>query len=372
MLAYCLLVCVLVLLAVAIGLGVGFSKRNDDPPATFAPTTQAPTPIPPPTPPPVRMPVSLPPREPLPTFEPKLDEPTTEIVLLSTGDTTIYRDGILAEEPQGSELTMLVQSGEAGNIDLPSAFALIQFDLNGTTVDRTDGNIVAIMCLVHLPNTTEVERVATYSTCLVLPIDDSYIESWSAADASFEIPESCDGGVVEFNVSSSDESFCIDVSSALMRSTSRLRGRQRSRQLQDTSSILLMIDAAQLGVEQAGDRFYTREEAKEDLRPTLTLSQDNETDSPSVVNTETTAPNNSTIGDFDPCGICVEGELATLPEVVLPVPPELLPDGVPAEEANCGMVDELCSNGFCNEDVCAQLANFAPTISPLCGCELVV
>jgi hypothetical protein len=321
------------------------------------------------------MPVSLPARDPLPTFEPTdiPDEPTTAISFESTGDTTIYRDGVLAEEAHGSDDTMLVQRGEVGNVDLPSAFSLIQFDLNETISGDTDGNIVAIMCLSHLPN-MEVESLAAYLTCLIPHVDDSNIESWSASDASFTIPEDCEGGVVEFNVTSSDESFCIDVSFTLTRTVSRLRGQQRSRELQDTSSFLLMIDVAQQGGggAQAGDRFYTRQAANKDLRPILTISQSNETFAPSVGDTETTAPTNSTIGDFDPCGICFEGETVTLPEVILPVPPELLPDGVPAEEADCGMVDELCLTGFCNVNVCSQLANFAPTISPLCGCELEV
>lgn len=363
------------------GLGVGLSQKNDDePPATPAPTTPAPTPLPPPTAPPVRIPVSLPPRPTLPTLQPTgiSGKLPAEIELVAIADTTIYRDGVLAEESHGSEDSMLVQNGEAGNVDLPSTFALIQFDLNGTSTDFTDfinaDSTVAIMCLDRLPGTEE-ERVAIYSTCVVLPSDDAPgIETWTAADAPYTIPDDCQGGAVEFNVSSSDGMLCIDVTSALptSTSTSRLRGRDRSRQLQDTPSFLFMIDGAQQGLEQAGDRFYTREAANADLHPTLTFTQDGETVSPSEMDTETASPTNITMGDYDPCGICEDGEMVTLPDAILPIPAELLPDGLPAEEASCALVDAVCSTGYCSEEVCATIAEFAPTISPICGCELEI
>jgi hypothetical protein len=367
-LALGLALCMAILIAIAIGLGVGLSKKNDDPPA---PATLAPTPVPAPTAPPVRMPVSLPPREPTSAPTTTSDEPATEINVFASADTTIYRDGVLAGEPQGTEDTMLVQSGEAGNVDLPSAFSLVQFDLNGTSIDTSDDATVAIMCLEHLPN-IETDQVSTYATCRILASPDATIEDWTVEDAGYTIPDDCAGGVVEFNVSSADESFCIDVTAAVSQSSSAIGLRGRSRQLQPVDSLLFMIDAAQQGLEQAGDRFYTSNAENPEWRPSLSITQDSTTVSPTLTETETMSPTNATLGDFLPCSICEDGSSPTMPEVVLPVPAELLPDGVPPEEANCGLVDDLCSNGFCNEEVCAQLVDFAGTLGPLCGCDLEI
>ncbi|KAG7337201.1 NAD-dependent epimerase/dehydratase [Nitzschia inconspicua] len=326
-----------------------------------------------PTPPPIRMPVSLPPR----TFAPTLaqDDLQPEIILVSTADTTIYREGILAEEAHGTADTMLVQRGEAGNMDLPSAFSLVEFDLSetGTIVDLFDGSAKATLCLEHLPS-TEPGRVATYATCQVLPTVDSSIETLTGGNASYVIPDDCEGGVVEFNVSSTDDELCFDVTSALVQPilTTRLRGRKR-RQLQSMNSFLFLIDAPQQNVGQEGDRFYTRNAENSEYHPTLTITQNLATVSPSSNMTElptfdmTEAPINGTVGDFDPCSICADGEILTSPDTVLDVPPELLPDGIPPEEANCGLVDELCSIGFCDPAVCNQLLDFTAVLGPLCG-----
>lgn len=374
MLAWGLCAAFIILLIVAIGLGVGLSRKEKDPEPTPAPTP-VPTMAPLPTAPPVRMPVSLPPRDPDPTTAPTAEPQGNiqESIFISSADTTIYRDGPLAGEAQGGEDTMLVQSGEAGNLDLASAFSLVQFGLNGTTIDLSDESTLALMCLQHLPS-TEQGQIATYATCRVAAPADADVESWTLDNAPYVMPDDCEGGMVQFNVSAADELFCIDVTFALNPSTQTesLRGRPK-RQLQDLDSFLFMIDAVQLGLGQAGDRFYTSNAADTAQHPTLTITQDgfSGTQTPTI-DSETSPPSNVTLGEFDPCFICPEGEVLTLNDAVLAVPAELLPDGLPAEEATCGLVDEICSNGFCDEQVCARLEEFAGTLRPTCGCELEV
>lgn len=375
-LAWGLCIAFVVLLIVAIGLGVGLSRKDKEPEPTPSPTL-VPTIAPLRTAPPVRLPVSLPPREPDPTSAPSAEQRgnnTQEINLISSADTTIYRDGALVGDAQGGEETMLVQSGEAGNVDLPSAFSLVQFGLNGTTIDLSDDSTVALMCLQHLPS-TEGEQIATYATCRVDAPADADIESWTLNNAAYTMPDDCEGGIVQFNVSATDELFCIDVTFALNQSTQteNLRGRHK-RHLLDLDSFLFMIDAVQLGLGQAGDRFYTSNAADTAQHPTLTITQDGrpETQTPTIIGSETPPPSNITLGDFDPCFICADGEILTIEDAVLAVPAELLPDGIPAEGATCGLVDEICSNGFCDEQVCAQLEEFAATVRPICGCELEV
>ena len=372
--AIILFCCCIFLIAIAVGLGVGLSKKNDDDPASV-PTTLPPTPVPVPTAPPVRMPVSLPPRSPLPTDAPTLagsPPPFEPVIVESSADTTIYRDGFDAGGPQGSEETMLVQSGVPGNADLPSAFSLVQFDLDSAIPTDVD----SFLCLGHVQgdDIVDEESSVTYRACS-LPPTDVDIESLTGSDVSYTIPEDCVSEVVLFDVTPQDDVVCFNVAPTLVTQRVRLRGRQR--QLQSSTSYLFMLDSPP-GSEQPGDRFYTRNSADTSLRPTLEVGTEiPKTDVPTTNLTQTLPPDtlppsNTTAGDFPPCGVCAEEQEVTLPDASLPVPPELLPPGIEPEQATCGFVDQFCMNGGCSPDICTTIEQATAAISPLCGCSVEI
>ncbi|KAL3939817.1 MAG: hypothetical protein SGARI_001231 [Bacillariaceae sp.] len=358
--------CCIFLIAIAVGLGVGLSKKNDDdsvPTPAPAPTTPAPTPVPAPTAPPVRVPVSLPPRSPLPTIVPTSPPPFEPVIVESSADTTIYRDGFDAGGPQGSEETMLVQSGVPGNVDLPSAFSLVQFDLDSAI--PSDFN--TFLCLGHVQgDDIDEESSVTYRACS-LPPTDVDIESLTGSDAPYTIPDDCVSEVALFEVTPQDDVICINVASTLGSQRVRLRGRQR--QLQSSTSYLFMLDSPP-GSQQPGDRFYTRNSAETLRRPTLEVGTDfPETDIPTTNLTSTLPPDT---GDFPPCGVCAEGEEVTLPDASLPVPPELLPPGIEPAQATCSFVNQFCEDGGCSEEICTTIEQAAAAIGPICGCSVEI
>ena len=368
--------CFLFLLAIAIGLGVGLSKRNDNEPAPIpTPTVQAPTVAPAPTDPPVRMPVSLPPRSPLPTDAPTGDGPAPFVPqsVESSADTTIYRDGLNVEQSFGSEETMLVQSGVPGNVDLPSAFALVQFDLNTTVPTDVD----AFLCLSHVQEDDSNDNTTTTYRACSLPPTDLDVESLTGSDATYTIPNDCLSEVVQFLVSPEDEVVCVNVAPALFLGSTPVRNlRGRHRRLQNGASYLLMIDALGPGSDQPGDRFFTRQSPDPSRRPTLELSEAtlpptdvNSTIPPSTIPPDITIPPGNETGTFDPCGVCPEGQDVTIPGALLPVPPEMLPEGISGEEATCAFVDTFCGNGGCNGEICGLIASASAAITPICGCS---
>jgi hypothetical protein len=151
-------ICCVILLALVIAIPVGLSKRNKDDdeketkgnadgPNVAPGTTVLPT-APPPTRPPVRMPVSLPN---LSNF--RIPETIdVEVLVRASADTTIYREGDSSDNSgMGSEELMLVQGGEPGNSELPSAYALVEFSLDPESYQYILApTFNATFCLTHI------------------------------------------------------------------------------------------------------------------------------------------------------------------------------------------------------------------------------
>lgn len=242
-----------------------------------------------------------------PTVSP--ETPQSQPTVLDSGaDTTIYRDGVLSESAAGNEDTMLVQSGVAGNDELPSAYALVQFDgkLN------IDGDMTVAEYLNAIPDAVVdfCFNVATdgdggtpgqtFSTCLLAPPTED-IEQLTGANADYRIPESCLNGAVEdFQVTADSKEVCVNVADMLRtppalpeigdENPPALRGRA----LQETTlppdalpeeladapvarnpegagqdvSFLFIIDAVE-EFDGPGTRFYTN--ADPERGPTLTI-----------------------------------------------------------------------------------------------------
>jgi hypothetical protein len=199
------------------------------------------------------------------------------------------------------------------------------------------------------------------------------IESLTGGDAAYTIPNDCLSEFVQFDVTPADDVVCFNVSPVLFLGLTPVRLRGRQRRLQSGASYLLMIDAPP-GSNQPGDRFFTRQSQDEFRRPILELSDETLSPTGNITNTippdGTLAPTgNETDADFEPCGVCPEGQDVTTPGASLPVPPELLPDGISAEQATCAFVDEFCGNGRCSGEVCGLIEQNAAAISPICGCS---
>jgi hypothetical protein len=314
------------------------------------------------------MPVSLPPRPELPTLEPTPGPFFEDVILVSSADNTVYRDGPLSETTHGDLDTMLVQNGPAGNIDRPDAYALVQFTLNGTDLSGLDFP-EAVLCLEHVVN-AEPTRSFVYSAC-VLPPTDVDVETVTGTEVDYRIPGSCvNENFASFTVTPSQEQVCIDVTyelfSALFPQGRLRRGR---RQLQDVDTVLFIIDLQQES-EQPGDSFYTRQAEVPERHPVLLITRadvgDNSTAFPTMDSTD-----NSTMvtgGDNEPCGICGSGLELSLPDVVIPIPPEFLPPGIPAD-VTCAQAEDICQTGGCTPDICTQLPL---AVNDICGCQVQV
>ena len=344
-------------------------KMMMKPVPTRAPSPPTPAPVPAPTDPPVRMPVSLPPRPELPTIEPTTSSLFEDVILVSSADNTVYRDGPLSETTHGDLDTMLVQNGPAGSIDRPDAYALVEFTLNGTDFSGlTDPE--AVLCLEHVVN-TEPTRAFIYSTCIV-PSSDVDVETVTGTEVDYRIPDSClSGEFASFTVTPSQEQICIDVTTDLLSALlSPGRLRRGRRKLQDVDSVLFIIDLQQES-DQPGDSFYTRQTELPERHPVLFITQaDDVGDNSTAVPTMDSSDNSTMVtgGDNDPCGICGTGLDLTLPDVVIPIPPEFLPPGIPPD-VTCGEAEDICQNGGCTPDICTQIAL---AVNDICGCQVQV
>jgi len=271
----------LIPLILIIGLSVGLTRGKDDNNPKVLPT-----PVPVPTAPPVAA------VTPQPTFSPTAAPLIEEPLITSEISTTIYRDGILAEVSQGEETTMLVQNGPSGDTELPSAYALVDFDgivgLDSgiTSVDDYLKNIQDLtvpFCLTVAGN--DAEDPITYQTCL-LPADSApgAVDGLTGVSApAYGIPGDClNDKSVTFVVDSKTTEVCVDVASLLTATsdedvpegnatvtnatdtestepdpTRSLRGSRRALQGSEANiTYLFMIDSLEES-DQPGTEFYS-------------------------------------------------------------------------------------------------------------------
>jgi len=281
-------------LALIIGLSVGLTVgRGDGPEPTKAPTPAAPI-----TPPPMMSLTSAPTIAPGPGSA----EVLRASVLTSEATTTIYREGILVEVAQGEEDTLLVQNGPPGNLELPSAYALVEFDgivgidSSASTVEEylsSITNATVDFCLTLAGNDDTTANRVTYSTCL-LPPDSApaAIDSLTGTSApEYTIPGDClNDEVVTFTVDPFLPEVCVDVTKLLLTNSSdvpvvnatttdsnpALRGRRRAEETGGTgidAKYLFIVDTLEES-DQPGVRFYSSK-ATEGSPPQLAMTGDN-------------------------------------------------------------------------------------------------
>jgi hypothetical protein len=295
--------CCLVVIGLAVGLGVGLGLKDDDP-------APAPVPTRPPTSPPTIINVTFPPTTDVPVDTPAptmmvAPGPPNVAVVTTSRDTTIYTNGIQQLDTHGDQTTMLVQRGPEGDgTDLPSAYALVQFDISLEEYPWFEGGEMAgetsnaTMCLYHVvdenvnpsdENVTIDER--TYSVCLLPPtvVD---IEQLTGETTPYKIPDTCVGredGVTTFTLSPSDTQVCFDATNLIFQDIAvAARGR---RQLQDVVSYLIMIDNLVEDDTNPGDMFYTRLAENSTLYPSLTIeAPSNNTNSTNNTDVPVTPP----------------------------------------------------------------------------------
>lgn len=383
-------VCCIFLLAIVLGLGLGLGLRDDDDDQTPAPTP-APTPN-------ITAGPTLATSTAAPTGENETPPPTmggtvVEVTVVASADTTIFVDGQFAGDNFGTEDTMLVQGGEAGNNDLPKAYSLVQFELNSTELSMLPEPVEIEFCLDHVESTADPERVVTYTACLV-PFN-SPISELTGSNATYTFPDDCIGGnTASFDISPSDQTFCIPATEMVLGSASsttrarRLRGQRRggSRKLLmlDDVFVLAILNPSQS--DQSGDRFYTSNDAEGRVPlmeftsltsnftdfptdiPTETL-EPNVTEAPTDVPTDTLSPNATDLPtatldpnatevpepQYEPCSICGNNLTVTIPDAEVPQ----------SEGQNCGTVEEACKVGFCSPEQCELLPLL---INDICGC----
>lgn len=265
----------------AVGLGVGLTRDNDDDgPAP----TPSPTPAPvSPTNPPTRISITTAPAD--PTEAPNTtaaptgtgSPPPGVAIATSSADNTIYRDGLLVGDSNGDRDFMLVQNTPSSDaINLPNAYALVQFTFNETEYpwfmrdEIAIQNPTATLCMVHINNVDDVgERSINYDACL-LPPTPLDVAALTGNDVNYTIPDDCVGGkVATFAVGSDSSEVCFDVT-GLMFDTPDIITRRRRKLQEDDETYLFIIDNP---VEQdaAGDQFYTRNAVNATLWPQLSV-----------------------------------------------------------------------------------------------------
>jgi hypothetical protein len=295
------------------------------------------------------------------------------VVVSAQFDTTIYVDGQDQGGEFGSQDTMLVQGGDPGDNDLPRAYSLVQFELDGTEVDMLMEPVEAEFCLTHVINEGSADRIVTYTTCAV-PFD-SNVNNLTGSTATYILPDDClSGETVEFDLSPTSDLVCIGVRGLLMsltgtgggnETTARLRGRWR--QLQDDR--LLQVGGPDLQDElmlpegpvvmaiylsgdstESGDRFYTSNDV-EGRGPELNFV--------SMADTPTMIPSsNMTLGPYEPCNICGGDLSVSLPDAVITVDDEM-------GQVTCATLEAACFGGYCESTQCNTLIQLT---GDLCGC----
>jgi hypothetical protein len=297
---FCCCICFIPIVIIGIGLGVGLTVGGDNnkvsPNSTGTVDVDG-----------IDLPsLTIQPSESPTTFAPTEPPLIPITTLTSDADTTIYRDGSFTGTPYGTDTTMLVQNGPPGDLEIVSAYSLIQFDgIRGIDSDTMsiDAYLNSIdglniqFCLNRVG--AEVDEndengedevvdntgpVTKYSTCLLPSTDvtETDIETLTGDDApEYTIPDSCvNGEVTVFEFIAGTTQICIDVTSLFGRTTTTnsgtpdedvtpaLRGRRFLQEDDVTNAtttsgtagdttFLFMIDALDPS-DKPGDRFYTR------------------------------------------------------------------------------------------------------------------
>ncbi|KAG7373765.1 hypothetical protein IV203_012860 [Nitzschia inconspicua] len=245
------------------------------------------------------------------------DVNATMVTIASDGDATFS---------VGNTTSSVVNNtaGEEGYISVSATtYSVLTFPIDTAELILVEDQepVVAVMCLERepVPGGEDGDDNRTYSVCMLLPelLDDTDIESLSTEEdfVGFTMPDDCVGGVMtSFEVSSSTDVICIDVSDAL---TYALTGPNTdvpvidiSRTLQSSERLSFMIGASDPDLVGDGDKFYSSEDTQ-GRHPELTLSKgmssvnDTDTDAsppttPSVPEEEyVTIDNNQTMAPTD-------------------------------------------------------------------------
>jgi len=236
----------------------------------------------------------LPSTSPVATAAPTLAPVIRATSLNAKATNTIYRDGFANEVSSGTEVTMLVQNGPAGNTELPSAYSLVQFD-GIVGIDTNIMSVEAYLESIEVPQvlfclnvaSSENENKATYSTCLLPPQSVAIDDLTGTTAPQYTIPDDClNDKLITFEVDSSDKEVCVDIAPLLVAdaanainateptgsdANSSLRGRRRLDEI-DTG-YLFMIDILEES-DVAGTRFYSAKDS-EGREPALYFNGEN-------------------------------------------------------------------------------------------------
>jgi hypothetical protein len=367
-------VCCILVVAIILGLGLGLGLRDDDPDPTPAPTpvptvfvttqptttnatiTSAPSIVSAPS-------ISSAPSAVGETPAPTQGELVEEVTVVASADTTIFADGQFAGDNFSSEDTMLVQGGQAGNNDLPKAYSLVQFELNRTELGMLMEPADIEFCLDHVEDEEAVERVVTYTACIV-PYTTS-VNDLTGSNVNYTLPDDCIGGnTVTFDISPSDKNFCIPATDVVMGAANeativrRLRGLNQGRRkllMQDDTLLLAILNPSES--DQPGDRFYTSNDVGGRVPLVVFTSMSNSTGTD--IPTGTFEPNATEVPgqepQYEPCSVCGDNMTVTILDAELPDS-----DGV-----NCGEVELGCAEGYCDPAQCKVLPSI---VFDICGC----
>jgi hypothetical protein len=333
------------------------------------------------------------------------------------GDTTVYKDGPLQNEPQGEEEIMLVQSGESQDPNFPDTYALMnwKWDEVGNPWfnedDLADYDVAGMMCLEHVPNTNQgSNKNTTYSLCrLPSSYPGEELETSTSTGYKYIMPTDCMGQQkVDFDVAPNDETVCADVTPLInvhppFVATGTSPDKRRELQENNFQNMLFMLDNIN-SEQRATDEFYTRQAGTSapTLRLTMTpksggggagsgngnggtstppvssgtgsspattptISNAPSTSSaPSIYSGPTVSPAPTGNSTFLPCGVCGDGPAgAPLREdYEVSVPMDIAPDSIINGMASCAEIEEICLAGECNPQVCSGLAE----VRQACGC----
>jgi hypothetical protein len=202
------------------------------------------------------------------------DVQNEELEYITTGDTTVVRNGENTEVSLGSDETFLVQHSTSDS-ELPSTYALLEFTVDLEEMDALDLASVEL-CLERVPRADIFDHTHTYSVCVLAEVPPQSLESITGEMVNLTMPESClDGLTVEFDVGPTSETIqCIDLNPLLLESNEEPEDgdaeASRSRKLRKLRdfSFVLMIDNM-IDTELAGDRWYSRESTDGTLPPSL-------------------------------------------------------------------------------------------------------
>jgi hypothetical protein len=215
------------------------------PPSARAPPTRFPTLAPNPTTTPSDEPTKKP--TPYPTTTPTDTQAPTQavpdgIVLIPDQDTYI-EDGFNSAQAFGAEDTFLVQNAEDSVNEIPDSFALLSFDLSNFQSGVLDLSTSAVLELTHVAAVRE-RGPATY-TVVRLPSTPLQIETLHLG--LYPLPTNGYNGTT-FDVDPSDTTVLVDVMDVMFGG--------KPEPLED-QLLLMIVDYGP--VQEAGDRFYTRE-----------------------------------------------------------------------------------------------------------------